>query len=99
MYLLLDILSVLLQAFDVVIKDSLDLILGDGDVHAEDTLQGVCSILDASLQGFEEVLDIQRRLFDLWLVTAHLPNKYKSYYFIEKSKTIQTRGNYMMCRC
>lgn len=75
MYLLLDLLSVLLEAFDIVIQDSLDLSLGGGDVHAEDTLQGVCRVLDASLQGFKEVLEIQG-LFDLWLIAAHLSKKY-----------------------
>lgn len=80
MYLLLDLLSVLLEAFDIVIQDSLDLSLGGGDVHAKDTLQGVCRVLDASLQGFEEVLKIQG-LFDLWLIAAHLSKKYMSLFY------------------
>lgn len=86
MYLLLDLLSVLLEAFDVVIQGSLDLSLGGGDVHAEDTLQGVCRVLDASLQGFEEVLEIQG-LFDLWLIAAHLSKKIYVIILLKKVKT------------
>lgn len=71
MYLLLDLLSVLLEAFDVVIQGSLDLSLGGGDVHTKDTLQGVGRVLNATLQGFEEGREI-RSLLDFRLFTARL---------------------------
>lgn len=62
-YLLLDLLSVVLEAVEVVLEGGLDFVLRGGDVYPQDVLYHLCRVLQSGVQSVKQILEGHGLLF------------------------------------